>query len=331
MSLMSDLAHINNINNLTKETLSFDYFKNLAKKSVFKDYKPETLYRAYILEYILLLWDNTYLVLINKNNRNLKLRGISEHILGNTFINSNGYHKLIKLEYFIENNYFSKYAVIRYLTQAWGNYLYTKTTHYTYIPLNKVYADKVQKQYLALSKGLTDKVVYQDNLSFTDDPVTIALLNYYYYLDTDRSTDLINSFELSLTNSLDKIIKEEYNILRKNKDITMLLNFINIVGREKESFTASYADTLLLNQNTMTFDNMEIQTKANDYLATTSEECNPMQAITLSLSRLGMFKEILKVACKKRLGCNPLDSTRLDKYKQLGFKITTTNKLIIES
>lgn len=331
MSLQKDIDSLYSNTNITDSKIGLAFFDKLRTRPTFKKYSAVTLYRAYILEYIILLWDNTYYTLINTNMKNGKLRGITNNLLGNGFINSVGYSKLVELQCFLEHNYFSRYSVIRYLTQAWSNYLFNKHTHYYFMPLNRIYSDKVKKQYLEISQGLADETVYYDNLSFTDDPVTIALLNFYYYLDTDKSKDVLNTFERALSEDIDYDLKEEYKKVRATRDKSLILHYICSVGMQKQSYSVSYGDNLMLNQDVMAFTNSSIQTKANDYLSTNIPICSLPVSITLAISRVGFYHTLLRVVCEKQLGCEPITIEQLDKYKQIGIKVDSINKIKVGS
>lgn len=332
MNLSSEINALNS--NITADNIGLGFFESLKKsKPIFHAYSAVTLYRAYIMEYIILLWDNTYSLLINNTARSLKLREIgTDNLLGKEFINSTGYRRLVELQYFLEHNYFNRYSLIRYLTQAWANYLFNKQEHYPFIPLGRIYSDKVKHQYLELSKGLADKTVYQDNLSFTDDPLTIALLNYYYYLDTDKSPQLVKSFELSLKTSLDESVAAGYRKVLNTKDSTLIMHYINSVGLQRESFTASYGDTLLLNKDIMMFSDISLQERANNYLASGGyEQTSIPVTITLSISRLSFYSKLLNVICKKQLNCNPMSSKEVAIYRKLGFKVSNTSRVDVGS
>lgn len=332
MNLHSEINALNKT--ITVNNIGLGFFESLKKsKPIFNTYSAVTLYRAYIMEYIILLWDNTYALLINNTTRSLKLREIgSNKLLGKEFINSTGYRRLVELQYFLENNYFERYSLIRYLTQAWANYLFNKQEHYPFIPLSRIYSDKVKRQYLELSKGLADKTVYQDNLSFTDDPLTIALLNYYYYLDTDKSSQLISSFEKALSTSLDASIAQGYHKISNTNDKTLKMHYINSVGLQKDSFTASYGNTLLLNKDIMSFSNIGLQEQANNYLANGDyEQCSIPITITLAISRLDFYNKLLTVICKKQLNCNPMSNDKVVEYRKLGFRVENTNRVDIGS
>lgn len=333
MSLMADLKSLSDNASINEYSIGLPFFKSLQKnRSLFNNYSPITLYRAYIMEYIILLWDNTYYLLINNGARSTKLRGISDNLLGQNFINSSGYVQLVKLQDFLEHNYFDRYSLIRYLTQAWSNYLFNKEERYRYIHLDRIYSSKVKQQYLELSQGLVDDTIKEDNLSFANDPVTIALLNYYYYLDEFRYNKIVDSFELSLFTSLDDKLADKYGTIKNTEDKALIMGFINAVGIQRESFTTSYGNNLLLNQNIMTFEDIDLQCKADRYLANGNKfETDLPITITLSLSRLGLYKKLLNTICSKQLGCRPLDKEELKKYKQLGLQIDTINSIRLES
>lgn len=333
MSIYKDFANLSKYTKVEENNIGLNFFENLKKsKPIFYKYSAQTLYRAYLMEYIIILWDNDYYILINHVNNShaefkTKLRGISEDLLSSSFLNSTGYRKLVELQYFLENNYFERYSLIRYLTQAWSNYLYNKQYHYRYIPLNRIYSDKVKKQYLELSQGLADKTVYSDNLSFTDDPVTIALLNYYYYLDRDNYSNLVNSFEASLKTALDDKLVNNYKKIKATKDKGLIMHYINSVGIQRESFTASYGDTLILNQDIMNFKDTDLQCSAFDYIATGNSNCSIPVIINLALSKAGLYHKLFRAFCTKSLECKPLNINQLNKYKQLGFTVDKINRV----
>lgn len=334
MNLHQDIVLLNEATAINENNIGLAFFENLKEtKPIFYRYQAKTLYRAYIMEYLILLWDNAYYLLINTSKQSARLRGISEDLLGGDFLNSTGYRKLVEVEDFLEHNYFSRYALIRYLTQAWTNYLYNKQEHYRYIPLNRIYNKKVRQQYLELSKGLADHTVLEDNLSFTDDPATIAILNYYYFLDDDKSGALIKSFELSLSTSLSEEIEQGYQKVKATDNKSLLMHYINAVGIQEESFTASYGDNLILNRDVMQFKDSYLQEQANNYLANgnSKEICSVPVTLTISISRFGLYYKLLGIICKKLLGCSPLTIKQLNKYKQLGFRVNSFNKVCVGS
>lgn len=334
MNLHNDIVSLRESTTVNENNIGLAFFENLKKtKPIFYKYQAETLYRAYLMEYIILLWDNAYYLLINNSNRSIKLRGISNDLLGTDFLNSTGYRKLVETEDFLEHNYFSRYSLIRYLTQAWTNYLYNKQEHYRYIPLNRIYGDKVKSQYLELSQGLADYTVFEDNLSFTDDPATIAILNYYYFLDNDMSADLIKSFEVSLSTSLNEDVERGYKKVKATKDKALIMHYINAVGIQEESFTASYGDNLVLNRDVMHFNNSSLQELANNYLANGNENsiCSVPVTLTISISRFGLYYKLLGIISRKLLGCSPLIKRQLNKYKELGFTVSNINKVYVGS
>jgi hypothetical protein len=330
MSIHNELSLISNKDKVSN-AISSNTFNTIKKRNTFfNKYSVKTLYRAYILEYIILLWDNTYSILINNKSRTPKLRGLNTKFLGKDFIYSSGYKRLVELQFFLENNYFNKYAVIRYLTQAWSNYLYNKGEHYTYIPLSRIYSDKVKLQYLELSKSIKDKTIYQDNLSFTNDPVTLALLNYYYYLDINRHDAIVNSFEQSLASCLNDAIRLQYQLVKKENDKALLLHYIMSVGMQKDLFSVNYGYNLILNQNILAFADLNRQIEANNYLVL-GKDCDTDITVTLSLSRFDFYKNILSLMCKQQLSCLPISVDKLKFYSKLGLKVTDTNIVLIES
>lgn len=325
MSLYNDLAILNTDVKINEKTIGLALFENLRSNPIFNNYQATTLYRAYIMEYVILLWDNAYTLLINKNTSNLKLKGITESLLGSDFIHSSGYKKLIELELFLENNYFDRYALNRYLTQAFSNYLFNKQEHYTHISLDRIYSNKIRKQYLEISQGLADKTVYKDNLSFTEDPVTMALINYYYYLDKNKYYNLVNTFKLSLATCLDKDIKCYFNKIEAIDDKSLMMHYINTIGIIKDSFTVSYGNNLLINQDILTYSDTSKQMQADNYLIG-GQECSTAVTITLALSRLGTYHKLLTVVCKKQLGCLPITKKQLNEYKEIGFNISDISR-----
>lgn len=324
MSLQDDLEGVNNYAGFNKGNIGLAYFDKLRAKPFFCNYAASTLYRAYIMEYLILLWDNTYYLLINRNSKRPKLHGVTNEILGAKFLKSGGYKRLVELQYFLENNYFSRYALNRYLTQAWTNYLFNKQISYRFIPLNRIYASKVKKQYLELSEGLADETVYMDNLSFTNDPVTIALLNYYYYLDRDNYKNLISAFESTLSSNFNIDMLKKYYAIKDTRDMALILYFIFTVGNQYEPYTVSYGDNLLLKQDIKVFLDSNQQQEANISLV---EDCDTATTITLALSRKGTFKEILHVICKKQLGCNPITQKQISQLKSMGYRINDINDI----
>ncbi|QHJ85486.1 MAG: hypothetical protein [Bacteriophage sp.] len=322
-----------NMYTMNEQNIGLAYFEKLKMaKPIFRSYKPETLYRAYIMEYIILLWDNAYYFAINTVTNRTKVRGINEELLGKEFIDSVGYAKLVALQDYLENTYFTRYSLIRYLTQAWSNYLFNKYERYRYIPLNRIYSDKVKAQYYELSKGLFDKTVRYDNLSFTTDPVTIALLNYYYYLDESKYADMVQSFELSLTTAYDDKLESQYNKVKETNNKAMIINFINAVGLNRDVFTASYGDTLILNNEIMTFNGNDIlQQQANNYLASGGHaRTDLITNLTLALSNFGTYDKLLRVLCKNRLECSPLTDANIKNYRELGFNISNIKSLNLD-
>ena len=329
MSLRDDLKAINKSSNvLNKNNLGLSFFTQLATNKKYH-YKPETLYRAYILSYIAKLWDNFFYICTNASIKHTKIKGLGTGLLDSKYLSSALYFDFVKLEDFLEANYFSRYSGVRYLTQAYTNYRFNKKEHYRFIPSYSLFSDKARQSYLALSKGLSDGSIKQDNLAFMSDPVTVALMNYYYDLDKPYDKHIYADFKTSLDSSYEKeAVSALIKPIELIKSKSVMMYTIANIGLTLQDFSFSYADNFLISYKVSNFADDQLCYFSDNYLVSGNynEDAYPYN-VTIALSRLFSLKDLLTVCANKRLGCSPIDDSGLDKLRGLGVELDKMNRI----
>lgn len=328
--MLADDLQLLDKDRITESTLGTALFKKFAKKPAYKEYTFKQLYRAYILAYLVRLWDNYYYLSLHTGMRANKLEGLSKDLLPANFMETRLYDTLLKIEVAIDSKpqFKGKYSIVRYLTQAFRNHLYNVHDSYKHITLGALYNPSIVKSYYALSQGLQDQTIHRDELDLMGDPVTLALVNYHYYLDTNREPELVRSFiESARGNHSREKIKALIDACMALDSNSLLMYLLANIGLTIEGFSFSYADNYLLSRHLINEAPLDVKNYAMSYAVTGSYKKESDYFICLHLATIGMYDKLFNVQLAKQLKCKAVDKDMLKEYKKIGIATDKVDRI----